>query len=154
MSFANSGFWLCPSCTGVVRIGARRLPSIALRGIANSSRSSQNGSPSLEQLRAPFRDKNRSTLYVCAYLLLGSDLNPLPYRYYTLSIILGTVALSYGSVPMYKMVSPSSLSLWPFYPCLQYSECSFNESLDLPNNRLGWPAHKIYSPRRLKRRPF
>ena len=25
-------------------------------------------------------------------------------RYYTLSIILGTVALSYGSVPMYKMV--------------------------------------------------
>ncbi len=26
------------------------------------------------------------------------------FRYYTLSIILGTVALSYGSVPMYKMV--------------------------------------------------
>ena len=26
-------------------------------------------------------------------------------RYYTLSVILGTVALSYGSVPMYKMVS-------------------------------------------------
>lgn len=26
------------------------------------------------------------------------------YRYYTLSVILGTVAFSYGSVPMYKMV--------------------------------------------------
>ncbi|KAK4115584.1 cytochrome c oxidase assembly protein CtaG/Cox11 [Canariomyces notabilis] len=26
------------------------------------------------------------------------------YRYYTLSIILGTVAFSYGSVPMYKMI--------------------------------------------------
>lgn len=25
-------------------------------------------------------------------------------RFYTLSVILGTVALSYGSVPMYKMV--------------------------------------------------
>lgn len=25
-------------------------------------------------------------------------------RYYTISVILGTVALSYGSVPMYKMV--------------------------------------------------
>lgn len=25
-------------------------------------------------------------------------------RYYTMSVILGTVALSYGSVPMYKMV--------------------------------------------------
>lgn len=27
--------------------------------------------------------------------------------YYTLSVILGTVALSYGSVPLYKMVSPA-----------------------------------------------
>jgi len=27
-----------------------------------------------------------------------------PSRHYTLSVILGTVALSYGSVPMYKMV--------------------------------------------------
>lgn len=26
--------------------------------------------------------------------------------YYTISIILGTVAFSYGSVPMYKMVCP------------------------------------------------
>lgn len=32
-------------------------------------------------------------------------------RFYTLSIILGTVALSYGSVPLYKMVRyPSGLS--------------------------------------------
>ena len=30
--------------------------------------------------------------------------------YYTLSVILGTVALSYGSVPMYKMVN----SVWSF----------------------------------------
>ena len=30
-------------------------------------------------------------------------------RYYTLSVILGTVALSYGSVPMYKMVSLSGI---------------------------------------------
>jgi hypothetical protein len=29
------------------------------------------------------------------------------HRYYTLSIILGTVAFSYGSVPMYKMVCHS-----------------------------------------------
>jgi cytochrome c oxidase assembly protein Cox11 len=31
--------------------------------------------------------------------------------FYTLSIILGTVALSYGSVPLYKMVS------WHLRPC-------------------------------------
>ncbi|KAF2089882.1 hypothetical protein K490DRAFT_35002 [Saccharata proteae CBS 121410] len=40
----------------------------------------------MEQLREPFKAKNRST------------------GYYALSIILGTVALSYGSVPMYKMI--------------------------------------------------
>ncbi|KAI9718260.1 MAG: hypothetical protein M1812_004250 [Candelaria pacifica] len=40
----------------------------------------------MEQLRAPFASKNNSTLY------------------YTISVILGTVALSYGSVPMYKMI--------------------------------------------------
>jgi cytochrome c oxidase assembly protein subunit 11 len=33
------------------------------------------------------------------------------YRYYTISIILGTVAFSYGSVPMYKMVHSSSSTL-------------------------------------------
>lgn len=27
-----------------------------------------------------------------------------PVRYYTISLILGTVALAYGSVPLYKMV--------------------------------------------------
>lgn len=40
----------------------------------------------MEQLREPFKKKNSSTLY------------------YTMSIILGTVAFSYGSVPMYKMI--------------------------------------------------
>ncbi|OCK85713.1 cytochrome c oxidase assembly protein CtaG/Cox11 [Lepidopterella palustris CBS 459.81] len=40
----------------------------------------------MEQLRAPFKDRNRTTVY------------------YVLSVILGTVALSYGSVPMYKMI--------------------------------------------------
>ncbi|KFY87309.1 hypothetical protein V498_07225 [Pseudogymnoascus sp. VKM F-4517 (FW-2822)] len=40
----------------------------------------------MEQMRAPFAKKNTSTMF------------------YTLSIILGTVALSYGSVPLYKMI--------------------------------------------------
>lgn len=30
------------------------------------------------------------------------------FRYYTISTILGTVALAYGSVPLYKMVRPGS----------------------------------------------
>ncbi|POS71663.1 cytochrome-c oxidase assembly protein [Diaporthe helianthi] len=43
-------------------------------------------SPSMEQAREVYRRRNRTTMF------------------YTLSIILGTVALSYGSVPMYKMI--------------------------------------------------
>lgn len=42
--------------------------------------------PSMERVREYYRYKNRTTMY------------------YTLSIILGTVAFSYGSVPMYKMI--------------------------------------------------
>lgn len=44
----------------------------------------------MDQMRAVYKQKNRTTMY------------------YTLSIILGTVAFSYGSVPMYKMVSNRS----------------------------------------------
>jgi len=40
----------------------------------------------MERVRAHYKIKNRTTMF------------------YTLSIILGTVALSYGSVPMYKMI--------------------------------------------------
>jgi hypothetical protein len=55
------------------------------RHISESSKPRQNAVPTMEQLRAPFQKKNSTTMY------------------YTISIILGTVAFSYGSVPMYKM---------------------------------------------------
>ncbi|EJT70401.1 cytochrome c oxidase assembly protein COX11 [Gaeumannomyces tritici R3-111a-1] len=42
--------------------------------------------PSMEQMRSVYKMRNRTTMN------------------YTLSIILGTVAFSYGSVPMYKMI--------------------------------------------------
>lgn len=38
------------------------------------------------------------------------------HRNYALSVILGTVALSYGSVPMYKMVSRSLLLSYVVQP--------------------------------------
>ncbi|TDZ30710.1 Cytochrome c oxidase assembly protein COX11 [Colletotrichum spinosum] len=44
------------------------------------------GAPSMEQIHAHYKRKNATTAY------------------YTLSVILGTVALSYGSVPLYKMI--------------------------------------------------
>ncbi|KAI4802659.1 hypothetical protein E4T44_11213 [Aureobasidium sp. EXF-8845] len=63
---------------------ARSLPRAFFR---RTMQTSQHGrAPTQEQLRAQFKNKNRNTLY------------------YTLSTILGTVALSYGSVPFYKMI--------------------------------------------------
>jgi cytochrome c oxidase assembly protein subunit 11 len=40
----------------------------------------------MDQMRAVYKQRNRTTMY------------------YTISLILGTVAFSYGSVPLYKMV--------------------------------------------------
>ncbi|GAB0131751.1 hypothetical protein EsDP_00000210 [Epichloe bromicola] len=46
----------------------------------------QQQQPSMEQIRAHYNKKNKTVAY------------------YTLSVILGTVAVSYGSVPLYKMI--------------------------------------------------
>ncbi|PBP20592.1 cytochrome-c oxidase assembly protein [Diplocarpon rosae] len=80
--------WVCSPCAK----GSRRTLATPLlmpstrRPISNSSKPQANIAPTMEQMRAPFAQKNISTLY------------------YALSVILGTVAFSYGSVPMYKMI--------------------------------------------------
>ncbi|RYP93716.1 hypothetical protein DL770_000088 [Monosporascus sp. CRB-9-2] len=62
-----------------------------LRSVSGSSAAKQQAAggqaPSMERMQEYYRYKNRTTMY------------------YTLSVILGTVALSYGSVPMYKMTT-------------------------------------------------
>ncbi|KAL2073401.1 hypothetical protein VTL71DRAFT_10725 [Oculimacula yallundae] len=81
--------WVCSSCARTARRNPSTpffKPSMNSRTISNASKPRQNVAPTMEQLRAPFAKKNVSTLY------------------YTLSVILGTVAFSYGSVPMYKMI--------------------------------------------------
>ncbi|KAI5229111.1 hypothetical protein E4T42_05022 [Aureobasidium subglaciale] len=67
---------------------ARSLPRAFFRRSVQTSPQpkQQSHMPTQDDLRAQFKSKNRNTLY------------------YTLSIILGTVALSYGSVPFYKMI--------------------------------------------------
>nr|XP_036574607.1 cytochrome-c oxidase assembly protein [Colletotrichum truncatum]KAF6781059.1 cytochrome-c oxidase assembly protein [Colletotrichum truncatum] len=75
-----------------------RLPVAAPRRAASTTPSpKQTGpnfgaAPSMEQVHAHYRKKNATTAY------------------YTLSVILGTVALSYGSVPLYKMVRSLPMS--------------------------------------------
>ncbi len=51
-----------------------------------------------------------------------------------MSIILGTVALSYGSVPMYKMVIAETLP--------RGNSWLIQTALDLPTNRLGRATHQ------------
>jgi len=84
----RDGAWICTNCAKSTRKSAATpffKPSIR-RTLHDTSKPRQNVAPTMEQLRAPFAKKNTSTLF------------------YTISVIMGTVALSYGSVPMYKMV--------------------------------------------------
>lgn len=84
----SNAAWTCSACTKALRQPSKTgfFNSSMSRKISNTSKPRQNVAPTMEQLREPFKKKNSSTMY------------------YTLSIILGTVAFSYGSVPMYKMV--------------------------------------------------
>ena len=83
------GAWLCSGCA---KAGTRPqwIPQTT-RGMRTSQKSSQSSSsqstaPSMEQMRRPFQQKNANTAY------------------YVCSIIIGTLAVSYGSVPLYKTI--------------------------------------------------
>ncbi|KAI1388854.1 amine oxidase [Hypoxylon trugodes] len=89
---ASTSSWACESCRRALARGKPlRLPSAPRRTVTNSTTKKQHASatavsPSMERVHEYYKYRNRTTMY------------------YTLSIILGTVAFSYGSVPMYKMI--------------------------------------------------
>jgi len=84
----KDGAWICSSCAKSNQKARTTLFKLSLRrSLHDTSKPRQNVAPTMEQLRTPFAKRNTTTMF------------------YTLSVILGTVALSYGSVPMYKMVS-------------------------------------------------
>ncbi|KAH9908000.1 amine oxidase [Xylariomycetidae sp. FL2044] len=79
--------WACFSCRQALARAKRTPTRTTRRAVSNSSRRPQQAAaPSMERMREYYKYKNRTTMN------------------YTLSIILGTVAFSYGSVPMYKMI--------------------------------------------------
>ncbi|KAK1672469.1 cytochrome c oxidase assembly protein CtaG/Cox11 [Colletotrichum godetiae] len=89
--------WSCFFCQHAIRPAPRslRTPSAGRRAASTTPSPKQQqqqtgpsfgGAPSMEQIHAHYKRKNATTAY------------------YTLSVILGTVALSYGSVPLYKMI--------------------------------------------------
>ncbi|KAI1438648.1 amine oxidase [Xylaria sp. CBS 124048] len=80
--------WACASCRREL-VETRQLPvRMARRPISSLTKAQrqQAEAPSMDQMRQYYKYRNRTTMF------------------YTLSIILGTVAFSYGSVPMYKMI--------------------------------------------------
>ncbi|KAI0385326.1 amine oxidase [Hypomontagnella monticulosa] len=85
----STSSWACASCR---RALSRARPQPPRRPISSTAAPKQQATtatakaPSMDRIREHYRYKNRTTMY------------------YTLSIILGTVAFSYGSVPLYKMI--------------------------------------------------
>lgn len=69
-----------------------------------------------------------------------------PTRYYTISVILGTVALAYGSVPLYKMVCANP----PNHASNLCRILTNPTTIDLPTNRLERPTSPN-PPRRRER---
>ncbi|KAF2866173.1 cytochrome c oxidase assembly protein CtaG/Cox11-domain-containing protein [Massariosphaeria phaeospora] len=81
--------WTCASCSRPLARTPRPISSPfrpARRCLNSTSETRQSAVPSMDQVRAQYKEKNRTTMN------------------YVFSIVLGTVALSYGSVPFYKMI--------------------------------------------------
>ncbi|KAK4635539.1 Cytochrome c oxidase assembly protein COX11, mitochondrial [Fulvia fulva] len=76
--------WTCSKCTQTNR--SMQWRKQFSRSLQTSSKAREEQAPTMAQMRKPFEQKNKNTLY------------------YAISIILGTVALSYGSVPLYKTI--------------------------------------------------
>ncbi|KAI0860497.1 amine oxidase [Xylaria cubensis] len=85
---SNASSWACASCRRELARASQFPVRAARRPISNTTKAQQSQSqpPSMDRLREHYKYKNRTTMF------------------YTVSIILGTVAFSYGSVPMYKMI--------------------------------------------------
>jgi hypothetical protein len=82
----NRTSYTCNSCTRTLLQQRTffRPQQQQTRLVQTSQRSRQHAAPNMNDVRKSFDKRNENTIY------------------YTLSIILGTVALSYGSVPLYK----------------------------------------------------
>ncbi|KAH7075904.1 cytochrome c oxidase assembly protein CtaG/Cox11-domain-containing protein [Paraphoma chrysanthemicola] len=87
LRLANS--WTCSSCTrSLARIPRARNPAFtpARRWLNTTKEVRQSHVPRMDQMHARYKEKNRTVMN------------------YVFSVIVGFVAITYGSVPMYKMI--------------------------------------------------
>ncbi|KAK1907229.1 hypothetical protein P3342_005553 [Pyrenophora teres f. teres] len=82
------GSWTCSACTrSLTRIPRARNPTFTARRCLNTTKSArQSAAPRMDQMHAQYKMKNRTVMN------------------YVFSVIVGFVAITYGSVPMYKMI--------------------------------------------------
>ncbi|KAF2808738.1 uncharacterized protein BDZ99DRAFT_571633 [Mytilinidion resinicola] len=109
--------WICHSCALPARIAPRHRSNIlppTRRSLKNTPESRSSATSPMEDAQAAFKTRNRTTVY------------------YVLSTILGTVALSYGSVPFYKMICQTTG--WGGQPIKSAAHTS--SSTDDPSERL------------------
>ncbi|PSN61218.1 hypothetical protein BS50DRAFT_504709 [Corynespora cassiicola Philippines] len=84
----TADLWTCSACarSAARTTRARNTPTFQRRWLNTTKEGRQGSAPSMDQVRDRYKQKNRTTMN------------------YVFSIILGTTALSYGSVPFYKMI--------------------------------------------------
>ncbi|EUC46592.1 hypothetical protein COCMIDRAFT_92429 [Bipolaris oryzae ATCC 44560] len=82
------GLWTCSACSrSLARAPRARNPVFAVQKCLNTTRAAQHGTvPRMDQMHAQYKMKNRTVMN------------------YVFSVIVGFVAITYGSVPMYKMI--------------------------------------------------
>ncbi|RMZ74298.1 cytochrome-c oxidase assembly [Pyrenophora seminiperda CCB06] len=83
------GSWTCSACTRslLTPIPRARNPTLVARRCLNTTKSMRHGVvPRMDQMHAQYKTKNRTAMN------------------YVFSVIVGFVAITYGSVPMYKMI--------------------------------------------------
>ncbi|OAL50150.1 hypothetical protein IQ07DRAFT_587813 [Pyrenochaeta sp. DS3sAY3a] len=81
--------WTSAACSrSLPRLPRTRNPAFTARRCLNTTKptKAQNVMPTMDQIHAKYKEKNRTVMN------------------YVVSVIVGFVALSYGSVPMYKMI--------------------------------------------------
>lgn len=129
--------WICQSCARKRQCLSSSAPERPpLRHYSSTVPRLQYASPAMQHMRRAQNKRNQTTLYAWwwtrDYTIREGDLSS--FRYYGLSIILATVALSYGSVPMYKMV-------WVFWT---FKKLSLNSRLQICQ-QTGWGGQPVRS---------
>jgi hypothetical protein len=138
--------WTCASCSRSLS----RLPRIrdattkpTRRWLTTTKETRQSHVPRMDQMHARYKEKNRTVMYAIRRLH-SEQLSNYCTRNYTFSVIVGFVAITYGSVPMYKMVHYTST----------FTMHVPNPLLDLSTNRLGRSTHQIRCSWRRHPRPL